>query len=206
MLTLTDAVRLRPAPVYDPPFDDESPPEWRGAAALQPLLELPLAELPELTLPPATERQPDRPAWRPVPSQPGASPATTAAATRFVNTCLEILNGYRAVNHARVIAHPLAATGVLAEFARAVRRLRRASPGGRALVKVRRLRIYEPRPRVAEVTLVVGRTTGAGPDTWAFAFRLEQTHGRWLCTAAHYLSGGLAGSRPDPPRADLDGG
>ena len=190
MWTISGVVRLRSAPAYDPPYDDERPPEWWGPGVVQPLLEMPA--------PPATERERDRPAWRPAPAgvagapgrtQPAASPATTAAATLFVNICLEILNGYRAVTHVRVLAHPLAAPAVLSEMSRAVQRLRRAARGGGGdqLVKLRTMRTCEPRPRVAEIAVVVGRAAGTGRDTWALAFRLEQANGRWLCTAAALL-------------------
>jgi hypothetical protein len=188
MMTISGVVRVRSAPAHDPPYDDERPPEWWGpGAAVQPLLELPA--------PAAPERDPDPPAWRSrAPAAgglgnppPAASPATTAAATRFVNTCLEILNGYRAVTHVRLLAHPLAAATVLSEMSRAVRRLRRAARGGDQLIKLRTMRTCEPRPRVAEIAVVVGRGTGPGQDTWALAFRLEQAHGRWLCTAAALL-------------------
>jgi Family of unknown function (DUF6459) len=184
MLTITGIVHVRSAPACDPPYDDERPPEWWGPGVVQPLLELPAT--------PAAERGPDRPAWRRaqagVAGGPGRPhPPTTAAVVRFVNTCLEILNGYRAVTHVRVLAHPLAASTVLSEMSQAVRRLRRAARGGDQLIKLRTMRTCEPRPRVIEVAVVVGRGSGAGQDTWALAFRLEQVHGRWLCTAAQLL-------------------
>jgi hypothetical protein len=180
MLMIRGLVRLRSAPAYDPPYDDERPPEWWGSGAVQPLLELPA--------PPVAERDPGRPAWRAPPPQAGASPATTAAATRFVNTCLEILNGYRPVTHVRVLAHPLAAQAVLAEVSRAVRRVRRAAraSGRDELVKLRTMRTCEPRSRIAEIAVVVG-TEGRGRRVWALAFRLEQVHGRWLCSVARVL-------------------
>jgi hypothetical protein len=188
-------VLVRPAPASDPPYDDESPPEWWGAGALQPLLELPA---------PAPEPIAGR-ARSPAPHV-GTSPSTAAAATRFVNTCLEILNGYRPATHIRGLAYPLDAPAVLAETQRAVRRLRQAA-GRDTLLKVRTMRTCEPRPGVAEIAVVVGtdpptriRTTlrtqstpvvrhaaAASPQAWALAYRLEQRHARWLCTAAHLL-------------------
>lgn len=251
-------VRLRPVPPYDPPYDDELPPEWRGPAGQQPLLDLhpgaaarsrgsrpseaapaeirtrvnqppapatrpatpsPSGQPPQWGLPhtghrnagcwapaaPGTGRQANaaparsggqRPEMRRNPPLPAsASPATGTAAVRFVNTCLEIINGYRAVGHFRALAHPLAAGAVAAAMGDAIRRLRKsgATPltGGRgALVKVRQMRTCEPRPGVAEVAVVVGARTGPhgrNEHTWALAFRLEHQHGRWLCTAARML-------------------
>jgi Family of unknown function (DUF6459) len=187
-LVVRGQVRLRPAPAYDPPYDDELAPEWWAAGALQPLLELPTPSDEE----PATPR----PAlW--TPPQPGSSPAAAAAATQFVNTCLEILNGYRPVTHFRVLAHPMEAPAVLAEMTRAIRRFRQAV-GRDALLRRRTMRTCEPRPGVAEIALVVGADPPArrravlparstAPKVWALAYRLEQRHSRWLCTAAQLL-------------------
>jgi hypothetical protein len=174
---MTAALRLRSAPACDPPYDDEHPPEWWGPAAVQPLLELPA--------PPAADRDPLRSAWR-APPEPKASAASTSAVTWFVNTCLEILNGYRPIGHVRMVAHPLAAPVVLEEMSQAVRRVRRAvrAAGGHQLVKLRIMRTCQPRPRVAELAVVVGLGSAR---RWALAFRLEQVHGRWLCTAASLL-------------------
>jgi uncharacterized protein DUF6459 len=178
-------VRVRSAPAYDPPYDDELPTQWWGAGALQPLLELPAA---------SPEPFSDRPALR-APAPTGAAPATIAAATRFVQACLEILNGYRPLTHVRVLADPLEAPAVLAEMTRAVRRFRPAS-GREALVKLRTMRTCEPRPGVAEIAVVVGaepptreRPAQRAPSqaVWALAYRLEQRHARWLCTAATLL-------------------
>jgi hypothetical protein len=213
---------VRPAPSYDPPYDEDRPAGWWPPDLLQPLLELPgLAGAGWPASPPGPADQgpgPDRrsrPARPAAGPPPAASPPTVAAAARFVNTCLEILNGYRPVAHFRSLSDPLAAAEVLAEMTRAVRRLRPTTrqPG---LVKLRAMRTCEPRPGVAEIALVVGvgvgvgaggagRPAGAGPAAggdrraagggrtgrdarvWALAFRLECQHGRWQCTAAQLL-------------------
>jgi hypothetical protein len=167
---------LRPVPVYDPPYDDEAPGGTSGPVPGQ----VPLA----LPTPPA----PSLPA--PVPPAPGASPASRTAAVRFVNACLEIFNGYRPVAHARALAGPLQAAPVLAALTLASRRLARVAgqpPAGK--IKLRRMRVCEPRDGVAEISVVL--TTGcqrpAAGRSWAAAFRLERHHGRWQCTAAHLL-------------------
>jgi hypothetical protein len=210
---------VRPAPAYDPPYDEERPSDWCAPDVVQPLLELP-------GLPDTGRRlgPPDRPAGAGWPDRVpvGASPVTTAAAARFVNTSLEILNGYRPVTHARALSAPLAAATVLEAMAEAVQRLRPAARRG-GLVKLRAMRTCEPRPGVAEIALVIAIDGGTGPgpgrsvpasrgttnvtrpsDTsrrtttdragrgrreqaWGLAFRLEQQHGRWRCTAARML-------------------
>jgi hypothetical protein len=195
-------VRLRSIPTYDPPYEDDAPPDWRSAGASQPMLSPPLAPRGERltgdSVPPGVLRQIVR-SGRPLPPGPplpaSASPATTTAVVRFVNTCLEILNGYRALGHFRVLAHPEHVTAVLAAMTQAVRRLRRttaaaATAGRGALIKARQLRTCEPRPGVAEVAVVIGAQAprpADGEQAWALAFRLERQHDRWLCTAAQLL-------------------
>ncbi|MPZ27098.1 MAG: hypothetical protein GEV12_11975 [Micromonosporaceae bacterium] len=194
-------IRILPVPAYDPPYDDERPPDWWLPGTVQPLLELPPLTGPTTTAVGASG--PDRPlrAGRvDATDRPGtvASTQTTAAAARFVNTCLEILNGYRPVAHFRALSDPLAAATVLDAMAHAVDRLR---PMARrdGLVKLRVMRTCEPRPGVAEIALVVGirGDPGAGAggrvgrdrvgQAWGLAFRLERRLGRWLCTAARML-------------------
>lgn len=188
-------VRLRSAPAYDPPYDDERPPDWWGATVQQPLLELstppPAASLP----PPAGQPADSSPAGTPAAGSPPAPPPapavphpTTVAAVRFVNTCLEIFNGYRPVGHFRVLASPLTASTVVEAMTYAVRRLRRTIPraGDRdAKVKLRQMRTCAPRPEVAEIAVVIG--AGSTDRVWALAFRIERQQGRWLCTAARLL-------------------
>ena len=187
-----ETVRLRPAPAYDPPYDDEHPPEWWGPGAVQPLL--------DLYAPPSPATNPRNRPPEPAPAAPGASAATVAAAARFVNTCLEVLNGYRPVSHFRVLASPLEAAAVVEAMSNAFRRLRLTGhrPTGRRehLLTLRTMRTCEPRPGVAEIAVVVGTGSGRrGPvpgrstddRVWALAYRLECLHGRWLCTAARML-------------------
>lgn len=121
-----------------------------------------------------------------------AAPPTTTAAVRFINTCLEIFNGYRPVAHFRTLASPLEAGRVVAEMTQALRRLRRSTSTSRhrdRLIKLRRMRTCQPRPDVAEVAVVIGVGGNAvrGQSAWALAYRLERQHGRWLCTAARML-------------------
>lgn len=200
------SVRIRPAPAHDPPYDEERPSGWSAPDAVQPLLELPGIPGAEPPRPGRTgsDRRPDQawpdqaPADQPPPGIAGASPATTAAAARFVNTCLEILNGYRPVTHFRALSSPLAAANVLEAMTHAVRKLRPVARRD-GLVKLRAMRTCEPRPGVAEIALVVAVGLGhraGGPPTrpdrplgraWGLAYRLELQHGRWHCTAARLL-------------------
>jgi hypothetical protein len=208
-------VRVLPAPAYDPPYDEDRPAGWWPPDLVQPLLELPglagtvsatgrepaAGPAPGVDRPPGgVDRPPggvDRPPGGVDPTPgvgrpPAASPPTVAAAARFVNTCLEILNGYRPVSHFRALADPLATAAVLAEMTRAVSRL---GPLVRreGLVRLRAMRTCEPRPGVAEIALVVGVRSGQPPgagghgQAWALAYRLERQHGRWHCTAARLL-------------------
>lgn len=188
------AVRLRAAPRYDPPYDDERSGELWALGSAQPLLTP--TPLPAPGSRPA--RQPPVAAPRGRKPAPATGPAV-AVAVRFVNTCLEIFNGYRPVGHFRALASPLAAASVIAEMSQALHRLRRAAggpTGDRILIKLRQMRTCQPRPSVTEIAAVIGTAVRPQatvparriPDrAWAFASRLEHLHGRWLCTAARVL-------------------
>ncbi len=184
MTTLATAprVRLRPAPACDPPFEDEV-----GARAWPPSpAQPPLA-------PPggSTRRQPPP---SPAPAPVGTSGQTRDAAHRFMHTCLEILNGYRPVAHFRALSDPLAAATILNAMTHGSRRLT-AAGGAQRVVVLRRMRVCEPRPGVAEISAVLApRTPGgsnggvaAGDRCFAAAFRLERRHGRWHCHVARLL-------------------
>lgn len=169
-------VRVRPAPAYEPPYDDERSDDWWDLRVVQPLLEPPAPVV-------LRRRAGDRSSS--TPPLPTATPATTAAAVRFAKTCVEILNGYRPIGHFRALASPLAAGAVVAAMVDAGRRLREASRTRHELVRLRSVRTCEPRPGVAELAVVVVHASTR--RAWALAYRLERRHGRWLCTAAAML-------------------
>ena len=189
------AIRLRPAPACEPPFDDELEPAfWAMADQLALTWAEPVAGAP----PPGTapggvlEKSPGKPdAPRTV--VVGASAEARLAVRRFVQMCVEVLNGYRPPAHLRRLARPADAAGVVAQGmagAQRVASLRRAiqAPGRRPLrrpppVAVLRLRVCEPRPGAAEaaVTLVTGERT------WAMAFRLELHHQVWSATTMRLI-------------------
>ncbi|TBL27799.1 hypothetical protein EYA84_28105, partial [Verrucosispora sp. SN26_14.1] len=62
----------------------------------------------------------------------------------------------------------------------ATARRRSTRPG----LRLRRLRVCEPRPAAIEVAVVL---TGAAGRTWAMALRLEHRRGTWLCTDLRVL-------------------
>lgn len=179
-------IRLRPAPISDPPYVDESADLWPrppGQLALdlfgstQPAAGRPAGRRGDAR--PAPVR-PVRPSAGPPPgSLATATPEATRAAHRFVGTCLEILNGYRPPGQIRSLVAPGSSTEVREQLARAAARsgpVRRRST--RASVHLRRLRACEPRAAAVEVAAVVA----GGGRTWAMALRLEQRRGAWLCT------------------------
>jgi hypothetical protein len=158
----TPVVAILPAPRIDPPYDDELAPEpWLAGAAVQ----LPF-ELPQ----PAPDRPPVPPA-----DPPGPTSEARRAARRFMAICVEVLDGYRPPGHLRPLTSPAEFAKVTEEIARAVRR--GAAP---PRLRLRELRVCEPRPGIAEIAAVLGR----GPCVWAMAVRLEHRHARWLCTVA----------------------
>ncbi|MEH1097756.1 Rv3235 family protein [Micromonospora sp. CPCC 205561] len=187
-------VRLRPAPSCEPPFADDDVAHWPAPAHVQ--LALDLSE--------PARRDPDRPPGRrarisPTPAGPGRRPAdplppgalvsataeATRAAHRFVCTCVEVLNGYRPPGQLRPLLDPARAAGLLPELARATARsgpVRRRST--RPTVRLRRLRVCEPRSAVVEAAAVLAGPAG---HSWAMALRLEHRRGAWLCTALRVL-------------------
>ncbi|WP_329107594.1 Rv3235 family protein [Micromonospora sp. NBC_01699] len=196
------AVRLRPVPPLDPPFDDElAGPAW--ATGLDGQLSLPLG----VPLPPrsgsrGTERGRPTPADRAPAALPPEALATASAearqaARRFLGTCLEILNGYRPAAHVRPLSVGADATAITEQLVAATRRLaeqrarrpglrpREAAPagGGTSGVRLRLLRVSEPHEGIAEAAAVLGW----GERSWALAFRLERRRGSWLATVARVL-------------------
>lgn len=189
------AIRLRPVPPLDPPYEDEVAPDaWASAfgAAQLPLDWLGTAHRPErrvngsdphLSAPGAVGGRSD---GLPSTAVAGASAEAKAAVRRFLGLCLEILNGYRPVAHLRTLADPAAAGAVLAQLTAAsgrVAELRgRGTSRGRPEpepVRVRRLRVCEPRVGAAEATVVLL----TGGRAWALALRLERRNDRWTATA-----------------------
>jgi hypothetical protein len=194
------AIRLRPAPALEPPFDDETAsPTWAGPGADQLTLDLGAGSG-------AGSPAPVRPAGRVAVAEAvaGASAESIGAVRRFVRLCLEIFNGYRPAGHVRPLTNPAYAAGVVEQIglarlrvaainrraARPVRAAvgparavpRRATPGN-AQVGLRRLRVCEPRAGVAEAAVVLS----TGGMAVAMAVRLELQHGRWLCAAARIV-------------------
>ncbi|SCE71309.1 Rv3235 family protein [Micromonospora mirobrigensis] len=187
-------IRLRPAPSIDPPFTDEEAEPWLPPAGLQLTLDLHDPGRPEPTRPAGRLRD-----VRPTPAGPGrhpsapvppavratATPEAARAGHRFVATCLEILNGYRPIGQIRPMSEPGKSAEVVQELTRAAARtgpVRRRST--RPSVRLRRIRVCEPRAGAVEVAAVLSSATG---PSWAMALRLEQRRGRWLCTALQVL-------------------
>jgi hypothetical protein len=185
------AVRLRPVPPLDPPFDDESTPMTCGnRLGYQLALDLDVSTGRARRPRPGSGSQTGPGAWPGRATLPPEALATATAearraATRYLNTCLEIFNGYRPISHIRSLSSPSYAAAIIEQLSAGLRRRVPRRPTGRApeAVQVRRLRVCEPRPGVAEVAAALSCTG----RTWAMAFRLERQQGNWLGTAAHVL-------------------
>ncbi|MEE6257288.1 Rv3235 family protein [Plantactinospora sonchi] len=115
----------------------------------------------------------------------GASAEARRAAKAFLDSCLEIVNGYRPAGHIRSRCNPADAGGVVERLASAATRISgRRRPGQPPrTVRLRRLRVCEPRPGVVEGAAAVG----VAGRTWALAFRIEQRQGRWVGVSAEML-------------------
>jgi len=169
------AIRLRPVPRSEPPFDDEPAPQvWTPSPRPAPGW---TADGPPPSVPPQQA----------LPAVTGASGDARLAVRRFVRLCVEVLNGFRPAAHLRRVSLPGHAADVVAQGmvgARRVAELRKTSrPGGRspqrpAPVGVIKVVLCEPRPGAVEaaVTLVTGERS------WAMAFRLEMHQQAWSAT------------------------
>ena len=191
------AIRLRPVPRYDPPFDDElAPPDWATARQLQ----LDWSAHRQLAGEWLATR-PGAPAAGPatgppkVPGPPvvaGASPDAKLAVRRFVHLCVEVLNGYRPAAHLRRLSAPAEAADVVAQGLAGARWVAQLRAGGRAgsrrprrvaPVAVLRLRLCEPRPGAVEAAVALV----TGERTWAMALRLELHRQSWCATALRLI-------------------
>jgi len=207
---LAPAIRVRPAPAIDPPYDDEV---GRAPTDLLALAQPPLPL--DWTGP-----RPVAGASRPGPAPHSGArvlPATGAARRRpspaqgaamhFLSLCLEVLNGYRPATHLRPLVVPTEFAAVAEQITRA--RARATLPAGPARhvrpdqarrlirpattrpgrngqpprIRLRRLRVCEPRPGVAEAAAVLGMESRA----FALALRLERRPSGWQCTLAQVI-------------------
>lgn len=199
------AVRLRPVPPLDPPYEDELAPEiWSaGSGSGQLALDLTAGTRKAGGTAgvggggrhpgPVNGREPSgsadgagrfgAPGGHPAPGA-AANPDARQAARRFLAICLEVLNGYRPLAHIRPLVNPAEVETVLAQLTTGVERLARLRRAGkRAPARLRVVRVCEPRPGAVEAAAVLG---DAG-RTWALAFRLERRQGRWVGTAVRVL-------------------
>jgi Family of unknown function (DUF6459) len=197
------AVRLRPVPPLDPPYEDELAPEiWAagpgsGQLALDLTAGAPRARAgggggvrkPGAANGRERSAAPDAiggnraPAGPPAAGTPAGNEARHAA-RRFLAICLEVINGYRPLAHIRPLVSPADLEAVLAQVATGVERLARARRAGkRAPAQLRVVRVCEPRPGAVEAAAALG---DAG-RTWALAFRLERRQGRWVAIAVRVL-------------------
>lgn len=171
----TDATRLRPwlgpAPVSEPPFDDEvngPAPHVRGARSTR----VRLTMLPSVV--PLQVRSVTVPSWSREEDvgvcRTSASHLEPAArvAQALARALVEVLAGRRSVEQLRVHCAPEVFAGI---------RLRQLNPiAGNP--KISAIRICEPADGAAEVTAVMR----AGGRARAIAFRLQGLDGRWRIT------------------------
>ncbi|MFP7707446.1 Rv3235 family protein [Trueperella sp. LYQ141] len=107
------------------------------------------------------------------------SPAHFAAA--LVTQAIEVLLGHRPPRHLQSWLHPEVYDALVRRAGLALRIAGRAAP--RQSPRIRRIVVCEPRPRVAEVSLVVFD----GLRIRAAAVRLEIRRERWHVTALEII-------------------
>jgi len=241
-------IRLRPAPRYEPPFDDERDNEpfpsahqlalvWPASAwpttatadteaagkddqaatkdadalggpdgetgrdptmgttvAAGPLTAAGTTAIAGATTSPSPTSGADTTAGVDVMGAAGEAGDARLAVRRFVNACVEVLNGYRPAAHLRRLALPAEAARVVAQAIAGAHRvaelrrrdLRRPAPRARrraAPVAVLRVRACEPRHGAVEASVVLV----TGERTWALALRLELHHDSWVATTLRLI-------------------
>lgn len=206
------AIRLRPAPVLDPPFDDEMPAQ--PGDRYDPRAEQLTLDIRAVAPSAAGGRSADAPpAAEPVPVS--VSTESWRAARRFVGLYLEILNGYRPPGQIRSLSTPGNATAIVEHVAAARRRITdrpaasahtrpplrsarsRTGPTGPAGTRPPTASVPTRRPGTHAELVVLRRlrvcqprdgvaeaavVLGTSTRVWAVALRLETHDSRWLCT------------------------
>jgi len=180
------ALRIVPAPIHTPPFDDELEPHRRSHLTLIPGQgELPLEWVlpgglpvrPDLPLVVLRGGAADRPGedtkqddFGPLPTPRCELPAPGPWAGRLVQAFVEVMSGDRPIGQLIRWTHE----DVYAQL----RTLTTRRPGRRVRAQVRSVHVTEPLDGVAEVCAVVHD----GVRARAYALRLEGADGRWCCT------------------------
>jgi hypothetical protein len=182
------AIRLRPAPRHEPPFDDErDPATWPNPGQLALDWSRLMRPAPRHNAP-----EPGRPPLKRT-VVTGASAEAKTAVRRFISTCVEVLNGYRPAAHLRRLSQPREAATVVAQGlagARRVTQARQARTAGRTPrprrpvpAAVVRVQLCEPREGAVEAAAVLV----IGDRTHAMALRLELHEEAWLATTLRLI-------------------
>jgi hypothetical protein len=190
----TTRIQLRPAPISDPPYDDEVEQEpqrltsshVQGALALAFTLPSGLPAVPAYppplrVVPPADGHDDDDEVPRRITAR-SELPDPRRFAARLAQAIIEVVSGARPAT--QLVRWTSAA--VYDDICGRLTRLARAgAPGTRGVVagSVRSVRVSEPLDGVAEVCAVVQRRGRAT----AVALRLEGLDGRWMCTELTFV-------------------
>lgn len=151
---------LRPAPLREPPFDDELPDAGSGPGPHDRRLPFDVPPPPRL--------------WRAAPPRPTGLPDPASWGRRLLIGLIETAAGRRPLHQLGGMLSPSVARGIGADFDLAARL---GTPHWLHRATIRNLRVSEPADRVAELCA----TVNAGPRVRAVAIRLEEHHGRWCC-------------------------
>ncbi len=161
-LGVAASIVVRPAPVREPPFDDE----LAAASAGRFDRPLPFAR--------PRRRRPPLPQQPPTPLR-AALPDPALWARRLLVGIIETADGRRPLSQLAPLLGPGVAHGLRTEFELATRFGR---PHWTHRAVVGSVRATEPADRVAELCA----TVRAGERVRAIAMRLEVRHARWCCT------------------------
>jgi hypothetical protein len=192
-------VVVRPAPAADPPYDEAlgvtQPPDGMEMLPVAWTGDDDTAQV----LPPNVPASPRPPGRSPVSAtvmqarrngqaegRPRRLITGQHAARRYVDLCVEVLNGYRPAAQLRPFTEPRRFSAVADQLIKRTTRVRMGTVAPRRKhrpVLVKRMVVGEPIEGVAEAAAVLGH----GDLVWAMAVRMERQGDGWLCTFAGVL-------------------
>ena len=155
-------VVIRPAPLREPPFDDELPIGHARPGRYDQRLPFDIPPPPPVV-------------WRASPVRRHGLTDPAAWGRRLLIGLIETAGGRRPLHQLASMLSPSVARGLGADFERAARL---GSPHWLHRAGVRTVRVCEPAEAVAEICA----TVETGRRVRALALRLEEHHGRWRCT------------------------
>lgn len=118
------------------------------------------------------------------PGRPAPDGSGRLATYRFVQACVEVVNGVRPATQLLPLTGPIRFPGIVAQLTRPTDHPRPTMP--HEPVRLRRIRVCEPTGGVAEAVAILDHNG----RSWAMAVRLERELTGWRCALIQMVSPG----------------